>query len=295
MNQGSIKLSDLSPAMLRHLRKCRSMPLQDDMEFKSVSPCELKVNRKRRTVEGIWNMYNIVDLGGDRVLSGAFADSIAKDGPDGTKRIKMFEGHEKSIGVATMLKETDEMLFGAGRVTDHPSLDVVLEKVRDRTYGDWSIGWWPKKKNIIEDEESGTIVREIVTGGLLEGSLVHWPMNEMSRITGMKSAADVIATGGPLSTALMELHAGVLILDDPDLSLIEAKRSASMIMEIGIRAEEALKALGFKQEGKLEPVPDGKPADNEGGNPDIIEKALEAALASVIETRDHAIAIKNHY
>ena len=68
-------------------------------------------------IEGYASLWGVADLNGDVVQPGAFADSLAKTGPEG---VRMLHGHDASAVVGTWETAAEDArgLFVRGRIED---------------------------------------------------------------------------------------------------------------------------------------------------------------------------------
>jgi hypothetical protein len=100
------------------------------VEFKALPMTEVKVDRKKRRVEGWAAAYGNVDLGGDRIHPGAAQKTIEDRMP--RQLIKFFWNHEFGIGMPEALEEHPTGLLAVGKVTDHPEFDKYLAQIEQR-------------------------------------------------------------------------------------------------------------------------------------------------------------------
>ncbi len=283
-----------------HLAKVqarREAPLADGTEFtcRPLEASEIKVHRRKRTVEGHWNVFGNVDEGGDQIMPGSFDKTIERDGPEGTNRIKFFWQHELGIGMPTELIADERSLFGRAKVTDHPDFDRFLALIADGVAGDLSIGWLPLKREFIDDEDTGRTVRRVTEARLFEGSPVYWPMNLLSRITALKASGDALRKDAPLGEALRFLAAAEIQVSNPALSAQDAKQVRDVLIEIGERSTETLEALGFLGIGGGKPA--ARKAESVRGEPDDegLTEALEKALKEVADLSETTKAVAREY
>lgn len=137
-------------------------------------------------IAGYASVFHRVDRGGDRVLPGAFARSIAKRGPRG---VRLLWQHDPGapIGVIDEIAEDGRGLFVRGRLL----LDVARGRdahalLRGAAIDGLSIGY----RTLLSDRDKDGVrnLREI---DLWEVSLVTFPMQPAARVTlhhGVKSA-----------------------------------------------------------------------------------------------------------
>ena len=175
------------------------------MEIKNIT-VEIKADAEARTIEGFGSVFGNVDQGGDIVLPGAFAKSIAARKP------KMLWQHKSDhvIGVWDEVRETGEGLYMKGRLLKTTLGNDAYELAQHGAIDGLSIGYVTKDSEI--DRKSGT--RKLKALELHEVSLVTFPMNEKAGITRVKS------TDGTLMT---EREFEAFLRDVGELSQKEAK------------------------------------------------------------------------
>ena len=131
-------------------------------------------------IEGYGSLYGNVDLGGDIVMAGAFADSLASG-----RKVKMLHQHDaySVIGVWTEMSEDEIGLRVKGKLlTTIQAGKEAYELVKADALDGLSIGFRTIKDSVSKG------VRMIEKAELWEVSLVTFPMNEMARIDAVKAA-----------------------------------------------------------------------------------------------------------
>ncbi|WP_424361447.1 HK97 family phage prohead protease [Methylocystis parvus] len=133
-------------------------------------------------VEGYASLFGVGDSGGDIVMAGAFARSIAKRGPKGVKMLWQHDAAQP-IGVWTSLVEDAKGLKVAGR------LDLSVARAREAlslvssgAVDGLSIGF--RTKRATTDMASG--LRRLQEVDLWEISIVTFPMLPQARIDAVK-------------------------------------------------------------------------------------------------------------
>ena len=122
-----------------------------------------------------------LDQGGDIVVKGAFARTIAQRG----SKLKMLWNHKATdlpIGKYTKVEERDGGLYVEGKISDTASGRDVMTLLRDGAIDSMSIGYAVREADYNDDG-----VRVIKDLDLYEISLVNFPMNEKAVVTGVKS------------------------------------------------------------------------------------------------------------
>jgi HK97 family phage prohead protease len=141
---------------------------------------DLKADAEGR-VEGYASRFGEVDQGGDMVLKGAYADTIAAGRP-----VKMLWQHDPAqpIGVWDEVSEDDTGLRVRGRIlSDVAKGREALALVRAGAIDGLSIGY-----RVTDADRSADGVRLLKSVDLWEVSLVTFPMQETARIDAQKAA-----------------------------------------------------------------------------------------------------------
>lgn len=148
------------------------------MEYKHID-LEWKAD-ETGVIEGYGSVYGNRDMGGDTVMPGAFADSLA-----GGRKVKMLSQHDPYavIGVWDEMSDDGKGLRVKGRIlTAIQAGKEAYELVKAGAIDGLSIGY----KALLT--KSGNGGRLIEKADLWEVSLVTFPMNEMTRIDAVKAA-----------------------------------------------------------------------------------------------------------
>jgi HK97 family phage prohead protease len=212
------------------------------VEFKALPMTEVKVDRKKRRVEGWAAAYGNVDLGGDRIHPGAAQKTIDDRMP--RQLIKFFWNHEFGIGMPEALEEHATGLLAVGKVTDHPDYDKYLAQIEQGVAAHQSIGYSVVKAEFTEENEE--MIREIKEYKLFEWGPVYWPMNELAEITGVK-ALHAMRGLDSLADSLRDLQLAHSILSAGDLSSSHERDIQSLLSDIQCASGEMLSALGKRQ------------------------------------------------
>jgi len=160
----------------------KALPIQSaNFEIKS------SADGKTATIKGYASTFDNVDLDGDVIRKGAFAESIKGGG-----RFPMFVNHDHyaiPVGGFDSLKEDDQGLYVEGAINlghrDGPSLKSAVE---NNDMPAFSIGFQIPAKGAmwIEEPEEGGPDREIVKANLKEISIVTFPANPAAKIDSVK-------------------------------------------------------------------------------------------------------------
>ena len=189
-----------------HIDKVKKeISMSDHKEVKRLyAPLEIKSLNDDGHFEGLCSTYGNVDLGGDIIEPGAFTKTIAEHGA----RLPLLAEHREAIGMADM-EDRVEGLYSRN------SLNLAKSVARD-AYADlkfysergiktgMSIGY--QVLNAVQDK-ANEMVRRITEVRLWENSITLFPMNQLARVTAVKSAEDDI------STLLIEIKEGRMFSD----------------------------------------------------------------------------------
>lgn len=184
---------------------------------------EVKEVTAEGTIEGYAAVFGNVDRGGDKILPGAFVESLRKAAQQG-QTVKMLFNHDPNqpIGVWEDLAEDAKGLWGKGRlVMEVPKAQEVHALLKAKALGGLSIGY------VTDESDWDGNVRLLKSVQLYEVSPVTFPMNERAKISSVKSAEgaaeiiDKLAAGDLLTVREFEQLAKGL-----GLSNSQAERAA---------------------------------------------------------------------
>lgn len=161
------------------------MKIKDSSEHKTKSfALKVKALADDGTFEGYGSVFGNVDSYGEKVMPGAFVESLARHKREGSSVLLLWQ-HDpyQPIGIWEDLAEDAKGLWGKGRLI----LDV--EKAREAhallkasAIGGLSIGYRE------EDTDQDGAVRLLKKLYLYEISLVSFPANRRARVESVKSA-----------------------------------------------------------------------------------------------------------
>lgn len=150
-----------------------------------------KLNVKKVTedgeFEGYGSVFNEVDMAQDKVMPGAFRNTLQDRGASG---VKMLFQHDPSqpIGRWTEMAEDEHGLYVKGKISPKISKGAeVLEMIREGIVDGLSIGFRTVKAMFEED----TDFRQILEVDLWEISVVTFPANVRARVDAVKTVRDV--------------------------------------------------------------------------------------------------------
>ncbi|WP_374374971.1 HK97 family phage prohead protease [Tabrizicola sp.] len=137
-------------------------------------------------IEGYASVFDIVDHGGDIVVPGAFKASLAQHAREKSSPIMLwYHDPAKPIGRWTELHEDGKGLYGVGKINlDTSAGRDAYASVKSGDVTGLSIGYRTSRS-----EELRTGGRKLIEVDLQEVSIVTFPMNPASRLTGVKHLA----------------------------------------------------------------------------------------------------------
>jgi uncharacterized protein len=130
---------------------------------------------------GIGAVYNNVDLGGDKILPGAFTRTLAAG-----KALPLLWQHNPSDPIGSVkLTDTSQGLMVEGQLLmSDPTAAKAYKFLKEGIIKGLSIGYETLKSALVDE------VRELQELKLWEVSIVTFPMNEMATVTGIKAMSD---------------------------------------------------------------------------------------------------------
>lgn len=148
------------------------------MEFFTTT--EFKLAADTGVITGYGAIFNNIDMGNDRILPGAFSKTLA-----GKTSIPMLFSHDQArpIGVWDKLRQDGRGLIVRGKISDTADGRDIRTLAKDGAVTGLSIGYMPNDFGYDSDG-----VRTLKSVDLHEVSLVTFPMNELARISAVKSA-----------------------------------------------------------------------------------------------------------
>ena len=134
--------------------------------------------------EGYASLFHEKDMGGDMVMPGAFANSLAKRG---VKGIRLLFQHDPAqpIGVWQEIKEDGRGLYVRGQLLpDVAKAQEVLSLMREGALDGLSIGF-----RTVRGKRARNGIRRLYEIDLWEISIVTFPMLPAARVVRVKSGA----------------------------------------------------------------------------------------------------------
>jgi HK97 family phage prohead protease len=139
---------------------------------------ELKADGSNWEFSGHASVFGNVDHGGDVVMPGAFAGTLARR----SRRPLLWQHNpDEPIGVEVELREDEVGLFGKWRLVDTARGTDCHKLLKAGAIDAMSIGYFPEEVAFDGD------IRKIVRLELLENSVVTLGMNELARVETVKS------------------------------------------------------------------------------------------------------------
>lgn len=149
-------------------------------------PLELKASTDDGKFSGYGSVFNVLDKGGDIIVPGAFANSLARWKASG-RNVPVLWQHDTTepIGHWEDLKEDDHGLLGdAGLwLEDAPYARLAQKGMKTKTITGLSIGY--RVKRFSKDTATGVYTLQELD--LVEISVVTNPMNDQARVADVKS------------------------------------------------------------------------------------------------------------
>jgi HK97 family phage prohead protease len=196
------------------------------MELKHIErPFELKAIEDDGTFSGYVSVFNNVDLGGDVILPGAFADSLAAWKAKGALPPVLWQ-HRTGEPLFLEMREDSVGLWVKGRllVNDVPRAKEARALLQAKAINGMSIGYVSRD----DSWDRVTDVRTLKRVDLYEGSIVTFPMNPMAGVTDVKTRLAALE-----SLADVERH----LREAGGFSKAEAVALVSHIKSLSARAE----------------------------------------------------------
>lgn len=173
-------------------------------QYKSLAGSIKAVDTEKRIISGYFSAFNVVDSYGDVVMPGAFAKTIAEQGPKSRQpRIKHLLNHDVSqpLGKIIELKEDAYGLYYESEIGSHSLGEDFLKMVDSGLITEHSIGYRVVRQTSSKSktEENGREVEVEVTQllelKLYEGSsLTGWGVNQYTPlVSGAKADTDKLA------------------------------------------------------------------------------------------------------
>lgn len=157
-------------------------------------PLNLKSLSDDGTFEGYGSVFSVADYGGDIVMPGAFEKSLKK-WRDSGRTVPVLWQHNSAepIGAWTDLNEDDYGLLGRAElwIDAAPYARIAHKGMKTKTITGQSIGYHTVRES--RDSKTGmNLLHEI---DLVEISVVTNPMNDLARVSAVKSIDAILKEG----------------------------------------------------------------------------------------------------
>lgn len=156
----------------------------------SISECELKFAQAEGTFSGYGSVFGNVDLKGDVIMPGAYAEVLKAGG-----QVPVYVNHgwmrgELPVGSWSDLKEDDRGLHGsAGLVMQMPSAVNAYWGVKSGLVSGLSVAIIPDSRSVERRSDGARVIHRIKA--MKEISIVTDPANEAARVTDVKFSDDL--------------------------------------------------------------------------------------------------------
>lgn len=153
--------------------------------FKSTKADIVDLDSIKGIVSGYFSAFGNIDSDGDILVQGAYAKSIAENGPESNNpRIQHLWQHDswKPLGRPFELKEDDKGLFFRTKLSMTSWGKDALQLYDDGVINEHSVGI-----NILRTEQVSDGVQKVLEVKLWEGSSVTWGANEDTPTESVKS------------------------------------------------------------------------------------------------------------
>lgn len=195
------------------------------------------------TFEAIVSVFGNVDMGGDRVVKGAFADTLAEWKASGDP-IPVIWSHEwddpkSHIGYVEQAEERDEGLYVKAvlDVENNDRAAYVARLLKERRVREFSFGYFTKEYEDVEDPDYGT-VRELKAVDLFEVGPTLLGMNPdtvlleaASALSGKRMSRKAQENIRVAYEALSEVVAGLPPVDDDGKAAEDAEIKTADVEE----------------------------------------------------------------
>lgn len=251
------------------------------MEIKSFGLSEVKTidGGQPGAFEAVVAVFGNVDLGGDRMMKGAFSRTLAEKGMPPV--VWSHEWQVPPIGTVTEASETDEGLHVKGRLfvgadEDHAVAKQVYAAMKAGALKEFSFGYATKGSNDVE--EDGKSIREITDVDLFEVGPTLKGMNPATRLVGVKALERQI---------LGEAKAGRVLSKANEDRLAEASRIITDVLSQVARDEPK----ATTPTSQASPAKEKEPADNPPPNDTPVSEEEAARIGLLLTQRP----IKPHH
>jgi HK97 family phage prohead protease len=245
------------------------------MEIKSFGlTFDTKAAKGDGTFSGRASVYGEVDLGGDMVMPGAFADAFMNGG-----KVPILKQHmsEAGIGLGILSDSSDALLIDGELALELFDAQQEWIRLRKGILNGLSIGY------SVNNERYERGVRLLLALKLHEVSLVTFPMNTSARVTGIKAALE-----DRFASIMTEIKGG-RVLSSANRALVQEAHDAmgASIAQLGKLLEEsAPKPKPGAEEEPQEPAAEEETDDEKAAREAAEQKAADEAATAAADAAE---------
>lgn len=164
--------------------------MEDEFLLKSTSAARIEdVDKMKGVVVAYWSSFGNKDSHGDTIVQGAYAETIKKRGPAGSKLIKFLWNHDYWTvlppGLVTALEEDADGLKATVQMSRTSLGNDLLILYEDEVINQHSVGIDVQER---DEEDLGLILK----CKLWEGSAVIWGANPLTPTVSVKGATPMV-------------------------------------------------------------------------------------------------------
>lgn len=140
-------------------------------------------------------IFGNVDLGGDVIQAGAFANTLVEWKKDGMlPQLLWYHNNEEIIGEWTKMEEDEKGLYVEGKlwINGESRIERAVQAynvIKSNSVKGLSIGYRAKEQDY-QEQMDGSNIRILKELKLYEVSIAPWAMNPMASVTGVKTMID---------------------------------------------------------------------------------------------------------
>lgn len=199
----------------------KSLEIASDYAF---AEAKFSASGAEGVFSGYGAMFDNIDAHGDKIVRGAFTESLAERKASGRTvpmhlMHRVFGGDGLPVGIWTAVEEDDKGLRVEGKISgmNTDSGRRIFELVKDGALGGLSIGYKVKPNGAMYGQKAGEPKRTLKKLDLREISLVDDPSNALTRVNEIKAAAAAMAAGAEftpdIDAATERLRDAILMQD----------------------------------------------------------------------------------
>lgn len=198
---------------------------------------------KEGIVTGYFSSFDKEDMYGDTVRKGAFAKTIAEQGPNSTQpRIKYLLNHDVSLPVGKLLT-LEEDAFGlkyTAQLGSNAAAQDYLKMIESELITEHSIGF----RTVKSMEDRDTWKRDLLELQLFEGSgLSGWGVNQWTPLLGVKSEESLNAATKRLSRLEKFCRDTTATDETVEMLLLEVKQLNQLIFDLKSESTKPIQSI----------------------------------------------------